>query len=302
MRQGSVRPSTARGFTRPRGREAERPRRGLARNAAASCGSWAVRTWPTGCQGVDGFSIAVATGTAPASSGGPRPSGTGWYGYRPGRPARSAGCQPRHGPYARFQPLSQITIVSLDGTVIEWRGPQVATGRRRTRARGQRVLRTISSAGFDLDDVLQTVIDSAVRLTHAEYGDIALLSTATGRYEQVAYAGEYSPELLAEITSVQFRPDRLTLIGRTSWSGPVHIVDVLADPEYELPSNDRRIPDGPGRADAAERRPDRRDRRLPPGGRALHGPRDRPAEHIRRPGRPGNANVGLLPNRGTPVR
>jgi class 3 adenylate cyclase len=119
---------------------------------------------------------------------------------------------------------------------------QVREAAERERAVSE-ILRTISGSGFDLHDLLQTVIESAVGLSHAEFGDIALPNAATGRYEQVAYAGDYPPELQAAVTSVQFRPDRRTLIGRTLVERrPVHIADVLADPEYDLPEVQ-----GPGR-------------------------------------------------------
>jgi GAF domain-containing protein len=113
---------------------------------------------------------------------------------------------------------------------------QLAEAGERERA-VREILRTISSSGFDLDQLLQTVIESAVRLSHAEFGNIARLNEATGRYDQAVYFGDVSPEFWAALSRVEFGPDRRTLIGRTLLEGrPVHIHDALEDPEYEFPA------------------------------------------------------------------
>jgi class 3 adenylate cyclase len=95
------------------------------------------------------------------------------------------------------------------------------------------ILRTISGARFDLDELLQTVIESAVRLSHAEFGNIARLDQATGRYRQAVYHGDVSGQFWAALNSVDFVPSHSTLIGRTLLArDAVQIEDVLADPEY----------------------------------------------------------------------
>ena len=95
------------------------------------------------------------------------------------------------------------------------------------------VLQTISRSAFDLDRVLQTVIESAVELSHAEYGNILRRDEAAGSYQVVAHHGEVDPAFWEITTNTAYRPDRGTLIGRVLIERlPVHIVDVLADPEY----------------------------------------------------------------------
>jgi class 3 adenylate cyclase len=116
---------------------------------------------------------------------------------------------------------------------------QLSEAGERERAVGE-ILRTISSTGFDLHQLLQTVIDSAVRLSHAEFGNIARLNEATGRHQQAVYYGVVSPEFWAALSRVEFDADRSTLIGRTLLERrPVHIHDALADPEYHFPEAQR---------------------------------------------------------------
>jgi class 3 adenylate cyclase len=116
---------------------------------------------------------------------------------------------------------------------------QLAEAGEREHAVGE-ILRTISSTSFDLDQLLQTVIESAVRLSHAEFGNIARLNEATSRFEQAVYYGGVSPEFWAALSRVEFGPDRRTLIGRTLLERrPVQIHDALADPEYQFPEAQR---------------------------------------------------------------
>jgi class 3 adenylate cyclase len=95
------------------------------------------------------------------------------------------------------------------------------------------VLQTISRSAFDLDRVLQTVIESAVELSQAEFGNILRLDESSGFYQVVAHHGEIDPAYWELVTHTPYRPDRGTLIGRTLVERrPVHIVDILEDPEY----------------------------------------------------------------------
>ncbi len=111
---------------------------------------------------------------------------------------------------------------------------QLAEAVERERAVGG-ILRAISRSGFDLHQVLQTVIESAVRLGHAEFGNIARLDETTGGYRQAVFHGDVSPEFWAILNRVEFGPERGTLIGRTLLEcRPVQIPDALADPEYQF--------------------------------------------------------------------
>jgi two-component system NtrC family sensor kinase len=92
------------------------------------------------------------------------------------------------------------------------------------------VLKVISRSTFDLQVVLDTLVESAVRLCEAERG---LVFRREGEiYRSVAYYN-YSPEFRAFHESHPITPGRGTAVGRTALEGKaVQIVDVLADPEY----------------------------------------------------------------------
>ena len=92
------------------------------------------------------------------------------------------------------------------------------------------VLKVISRSTFDLQVVLDTLVESAVRLCEAERG---LVFRREGEiYKSVAYYN-YSPEFRAFHESHPITPGRGTAVGRTALEGKaVQIVDVLADPEY----------------------------------------------------------------------
>jgi len=93
------------------------------------------------------------------------------------------------------------------------------------------VIRAVSSSGFELEDVLQTIIRHAVELSGADFGNV--LQPQGDYYQMVAFHGEVTAEYLELVTKFEYRPDRGSMIGRTLVEKrPVQIVDVLADPEY----------------------------------------------------------------------
>ncbi len=95
------------------------------------------------------------------------------------------------------------------------------------------VLQSISRSTFELDAVLQTVLDSAVRLTHADQGNI--LREAEGEFRARAFSSDVPAEFREIISGIGFRPERGSVMGRALLErGPVQIEDVLADPEYRL--------------------------------------------------------------------
>jgi class 3 adenylate cyclase len=100
------------------------------------------------------------------------------------------------------------------------------------------VLQSISRSTFDLDHVLQTVIDSATRLTHADEGNI--VREEKGSYRMAAYTAGVPAGFRALIDQQDFKPERGTITGRVLMErGPVQIVDVVADPEYRMPEAQR---------------------------------------------------------------
>jgi adenylate cyclase len=93
------------------------------------------------------------------------------------------------------------------------------------------VIRAVSSSGFELDDVLHTIIRHAVELSRADFGNILL--PQGDYYQMVAHHGAMSQGYLDLVTNTKYVPDRGSMIGRTLIAkAPVQIVDVLADPDY----------------------------------------------------------------------
>ena len=95
------------------------------------------------------------------------------------------------------------------------------------------VLKVISRSTFDLDPVLETLVENARKLCDA---DIALISRrdVNGNYVPVVHStDEPDPKFIAYIRSHPVAPDRGSAIGRSILGRqPVHIPDVLADPGY----------------------------------------------------------------------
>ncbi len=95
------------------------------------------------------------------------------------------------------------------------------------------VLQVISRSTFDLQPVLQTLIETAARLCGAARGGIALPRGESYRYEVL---WSYSPDWTSIAREMSFAPGRGTLIGRVLLEGGlVHIPDVAADQEYAVP-------------------------------------------------------------------
>ena len=95
------------------------------------------------------------------------------------------------------------------------------------------VLQTISRSTFELDAVLQAVLDNAVRLSHADQGNI---TRETGGEFRVRVFSADVPMAFRELMSRYVpTPGRASAMGRAMLERkPVHIVDVLEDPEYQL--------------------------------------------------------------------
>jgi signal transduction histidine kinase len=92
------------------------------------------------------------------------------------------------------------------------------------------VLKVISRSTFDLQTVLQTLVESAAHLCDADQG------TITRQRDGVFYRAEaygFPPEFIEMVRDVPVKPERGSMNGRTLLEGKVlHVADVLADPDY----------------------------------------------------------------------
>ena len=94
------------------------------------------------------------------------------------------------------------------------------------------VLKVISRSTFDLQVVLDTLVQSAARLCEADMASINREKDAA--FQQIASYG-YSPEFQAFMRDHSIPTGRGSVVGRTVMQGKmIHIPDVLADPEYQM--------------------------------------------------------------------
>jgi len=92
------------------------------------------------------------------------------------------------------------------------------------------VLKIISGATFDLQKVLDTVVESATRLCGADWG--AISRRVADHFEIVATAGT-GPEFERHLRSMRVPPGGDSMVGRVAASRrALHIPDVDADPAY----------------------------------------------------------------------
>src|SRR5262249_50527222 len=95
------------------------------------------------------------------------------------------------------------------------------------------VLKVISRSAFDLQAVLDTLAESAVRLCSA---DRSVIRRRVGDTYPVAATYGFSPEQRKEREQYLKIPDAGSIFGRTLIERrTVHVPDILADPKYKQP-------------------------------------------------------------------
>jgi GAF domain-containing protein len=133
---------------------------------------------------------------------------------------------------------SEVSIAGAhhDHELVEELKRELAEAQRREAVTGE-ILKVISRSAFDLQGVLDSLVEAAAKLCEAEFANIWRPAGASYRLAASYGVASLSKDWLAHreyLRGVAYEPGRGSCVGRTLLEGRiVQIDDVRADPEYD---------------------------------------------------------------------